>query len=31
MYQKLYGQLKDKENLQSILDDVRGDLSKVES
>ncbi|MDB6037194.1 MAG: hypothetical protein JWM99_1035 [Verrucomicrobiales bacterium] len=29
MYEKLYGQLKEKENLQSILDDVRGDLSKV--
>src|ERR1051325_155640 len=29
MYQKLYGQLKDKENLQSILDDVRDDLQKV--
>jgi hypothetical protein len=29
MYQKLYGQLRDKENLQSILDDVRGDLKKV--
>lgn len=29
MYNKLYGQLKDKENLQSILDDVRGDLKKV--
>src|SRR5881397_3127841 len=29
MYQKLYGQLKDKENLQSILDDVQGDLKKV--
>jgi hypothetical protein len=29
MYQKLYGQLKDKENLQSILDDVRDDLRKV--
>src|SRR5207302_3912694 len=29
MYQKLYGQLKDKENLQSVLDDVRGDLKKV--
>lgn len=29
MYQKLYGQLKDKENLQSILEDVRGDLNKV--
>src|SRR5436309_1627854 len=29
MYQKLYGQLKDKENLRSILDDVREDLKKV--
>ncbi|NOS70536.1 MAG: DUF1552 domain-containing protein [Verrucomicrobia bacterium] len=29
MYQKLYGQLKDKENLQSVLDDVRADLKKV--
>ncbi len=29
MYQKLYGQLKDKENLQSILVDVRDDLKKV--
>ena len=29
VYQKLYGQLKDKENLQSILDDVREDLKKV--
>ena len=29
MYQKLYGQLKDKESLQSILDDVREDLKKV--
>ena len=29
MYQKLYGQMKDKENLQSILDDVRADLKKV--
>src|SRR5438132_4390855 len=29
MYGKLYGQLKDKENLQSILDDVRVDLKKV--
>jgi len=29
MYEKLYGQLKDKESLQSILDDVRGDLKKV--
>src|SRR6266699_2849811 len=29
MYQKLYGQLKDKEQLGSILDDVRDDLKKV--
>src|SRR5256714_11395038 len=29
MYQKLYGQLKDKESLQSILDDVQQDLQKV--
>src|SRR6266480_2926200 len=29
MYEKLYGQLKDKQSLQSILDDVRGDLKKV--
>jgi hypothetical protein len=29
MYQKLYGQLKDKESLQSILDEVQGDLKKV--
>src|SRR5438477_7215203 len=29
MYAKLYGQLKDKENLQSVLDEVRGDLKKV--
>jgi len=29
MYQKLYGQLKDKESLQSVLDDVRGDLQKA--
>src|SRR6267143_868269 len=29
MYHKLYGQLKDKENLQSVLDDVRDDLKKV--
>src|SRR6266705_910022 len=29
MYQKLYGQLKDKENLRSILGDVREDLKKV--
>ena len=29
MYQKLYGQLRDRESLQSILDDVQGDLKKV--
>src|SRR5438128_4279536 len=29
MYQKLYGQMKDKQNLQSILEEVRGDLKKV--
>ena len=29
MYQKLYGQLKDKESLQSVLDEVQGDLKKV--
>ena len=29
MYQKLYGQLKEKENLQGILGDVRDDLKKV--
>src|SRR6266516_1365149 len=29
MYQKLYGQLKDKESLQSVLDAVRDDLKKV--
>ncbi len=29
MYDKLYGQLKDKKSLQSVLDDVRGDLRKV--
>src|SRR5438445_800553 len=29
MYQKLYGQMKDKENLRSILEEVRGDLKKV--
>ena len=29
MYQKLYGQMKDKESLQSILNDVREDLKKV--
>lgn len=28
-YEKLYGQLKDKESLQSILDDVQDDLRKV--
>jgi len=29
MYEKLYGQLKDKESLQSVLDDVQGDFKKV--
>src|SRR5438552_9680977 len=29
MYQKLYGQMKDKESLQSILDHVQTDLKKV--
>ncbi len=29
MYQKLYGQLRDKESLQSILDDVQDDLKKA--
>ena len=29
MYQKLYGGMKDKESLQSVLDDVQGDLKKV--
>src|SRR4051794_28650100 len=29
MYQKLYGQMKDKQNLQGVLDDVRDDLKKV--
>src|SRR5437899_4903046 len=29
MYQKLYGQMKDKENLRSVLADVEGDLRKV--
>ncbi|MDQ3624668.1 MAG: DUF1552 domain-containing protein [Verrucomicrobiota bacterium] len=29
MYGKLYGQLKDKESLQSVLDDVQDDLRKV--
>ena len=29
MYQKLYGQMKDKENLRSILAEVREDLKKA--
>ena len=29
MYQKLYGQLKDREDLKSVLDNVRNDLKKV--
>src|SRR5207302_4402646 len=29
MYQKLYGQMKDKENLKSILSEVQNDLKKV--
>ncbi len=29
MYHKLYGQLKDKESLQSVLDDVQSDLKKI--
>src|SRR3954468_483406 len=29
MYEKLYGQIKDKESLQSVLDDVQADLKKV--
>ncbi len=29
MFSKLYGQLKDKENIQGILDEVRDDLKKV--
>src|SRR3989440_12447590 len=29
MYQKLYGQMKDKENLQSVLVEVRAELKKV--
>jgi len=29
MYQKLYGQMKDKENLRSVLEDVQDDLKKV--
>jgi len=31
MYQKLYGQMKDKENLRSVLEDVQDDLKKVRS
>src|SRR5438445_8204086 len=29
MYRKLYGQMKDKENLRSVLEDVQDDLKKV--
>src|SRR5438132_5811278 len=29
MYEKLYGQMKDRESLKSVLDDVQGDLKKV--
>src|SRR3989449_10407394 len=29
MYQKLYGQMKDKENLRSILEDVRSEERRV--
>lgn len=29
MYEKLYGQLRDRESLQSVLDEVQGDLKKV--
>ncbi len=29
MFEKLYGQMKDKESLVSILDDVRDDLKRV--
>lgn len=29
MYEKLYGQLRDRESLQSVLDDVQADLKKV--
>jgi hypothetical protein len=29
MYEKLYGQMKDREHLRSILDPLRGDLAKV--
>lgn len=31
MFGKLYGQLKDQETLKSVLDDLRGDLSKVKT
>lgn len=31
VYERLYGQLKDKKSLQSILDDVQADLKKVRS
>ncbi|MCA9247040.1 MAG: DUF1552 domain-containing protein [Planctomycetales bacterium] len=31
MFQKLYGQMKDRETLNSVLDDVRDDLAKVSS
>jgi hypothetical protein len=31
LFEKLYGRLKDKETLKSILDDVRGDLKQVSS
>lgn len=29
MYQKLYGQLRDRESLQSVLDDIKADLKRV--
>ncbi|WP_165251558.1 DUF1552 domain-containing protein [Paludisphaera soli] len=31
MFSKLYGRMKDQESLKSILDDVKGDLKKIES
>lgn len=31
MFNKLYGKIKDRENLKSVLDEVRGDLSKLAS
>src|SRR5438034_5652848 len=31
MFQKLYGRVKDQENLKSIVDDLRADLNKVRS